>query len=286
MDDVDENEKMVEKSLLDIIHRIHAAEIKSLIRNIQELLKKYHNAEDLTWKAISAYNKANMTPCQFINDHQSAMVTDFNEVRSNWFCDPRSRKLFQFNHLMQKVTMWIDWEPDEVSEPWRRAIEISFIPYTKKYFESGACSVFGTSKNDIIIITICFSHRLRNRGHVYSGSWKSVWTVRIIKGLQEAELKGTLKIDAYYSEEGLSSLTADRNIDFIIPISDKEQTVSKLTNLVEKFETEFHTSVIENHLDISKNILKLFRRRLPIYKTSMNWNVRFGKPDISKSKLF
>jgi capping protein alpha len=88
------------------------------------------NNDDLLEKgcidATSNYNKQQFVPVRLEGVDDIAMITPFNELSDGRFYDPKSKKVFTYDHLRKEAS---DVHPanahdiDEKQEPWRVALQ-------------------------------------------------------------------------------------------------------------------------------------------------------------------
>lgn len=83
------------------------------------------------------------------------LITEFNELGSNRYYDPRSRQSFKYDHLREETSDLQQWTPDPTSEPWRSALEEVWSKYCADHYHNGVSAVFGTSQNGTITLTAC-----------------------------------------------------------------------------------------------------------------------------------
>lgn len=184
-----------EKCISSIILRTPDGHIDAVLNILIRLLQKQTLEpfmKRLSWllKALSQYNKNHLLICKIGNFKRPAMITNFNEVRNGYFCDPVNHRLFQFDHRFKSVISSTFWEPDDESESWRQAVDGVFCHYVQNNFKTGNCGVFGTSQNGALAVTVCIVERHHNPNNFCSSCWRSVWILVIIPELPEALLKG------------------------------------------------------------------------------------------------
>lgn len=86
-------------------------------------------------------------------------------------------------------------------------------------------------------------------------------------------------MEGYYAHNGKAFMTSEKVVDTHIKLQDEVNTASEMLKGVKDFEETFHQSVLDAYCDISENILKTFRRKMPVSKVAMNWNVHMIKAD-------
>lgn len=74
------------------------------------------------------------------------LITEYNDLGSQRFYDPRSKQSFKYDHLRKEAQDYEPYEPDAMAEPWRSALQEEISAYTESHYRRGACSVFAKSQ--------------------------------------------------------------------------------------------------------------------------------------------
>ena len=100
--------------------------------------------------------------------YKQVLVTEYNDLGSNRFYDPKSRQSFKYDHLKEEASEYQSWTPDLVSEPWRAALEEVWTKYCSEHYHNGVCGVFGSSQNGQINLTACIEdHQFQPKNYWY-----------------------------------------------------------------------------------------------------------------------
>ncbi|CAG2166444.1 unnamed protein product, partial [Oppiella nova] len=181
------------------------------------------------------------------------------------------------------VSDYEPWKPDPLSEPWRAALDEVWLKYCTDHYPNGVCAVFGFSKNGQISLTACIEGHTYQPKNYCNGKWRSVWSVVFEGSGSRAELKGVIKAQVHYYEDGNVQFFSSKDIQKQITISNEKQTAEEMRRLVEEAESEYQTAVSDNYRTMSETTFKALRRALPVIQQKLDWNRLTVRPFVSQS---
>ncbi|XP_058807923.1 F-actin-capping protein subunit alpha isoform X2 [Phymastichus coffea] len=200
------------------------------------------------------------------------LITEYNDLGNQRFYDSRSKQSFKYDHLRKEATEYEAYEPDITAEPWRSALQEEILAYTQSHYRHGSCSVFGKSQGDNITLTACIEDHQFQPKNYWNGRWRSVWSVNFSTSSGVAELKGSLKVQVHYYEDGNVQLVSSKEVKETLTISTEKQTVKELIRIVQESENDYQTAISENYQNMSDTTFKALRRQLPVMRTKIDWN--------------
>lgn len=110
------------------------------------------------------------------------------------FYDPRTKQSFRYDHLRKEASDYQSYEPDQLAEPWRAALDIETLAYTANHYRHGVSSVFGRSQNGQITLNVSIEDHQFQPKNFWNGRWRSQWHITFTPGSGSAsEMKGVLK---------------------------------------------------------------------------------------------
>jgi capping protein alpha len=113
------------------------------------------------------------------------------------FADPRTKQSFKYDHLRKEATDFQNYEPNQIAEAWRSALDVEAIQYTANHYRHGVCSVFGRNdpSTNQIILSLCVEDHQFQPQNYWNGKWRSQWNIIFNNnGTGAAEVRGVLKV--------------------------------------------------------------------------------------------
>lgn len=192
--------------------------------------------------------------------------------KSTKYIDYIGKKLFNIDYTTRKSIDIEDYDDGDIEYPTNFE---GLVNQLKQYGEDHYPSVFAMNiiPKDGLRILI-YGQRV-NQENFYSGTWSSNYV------LKDGTLRGEIKLDIHYYEEG------NVRLNFSEEISENVSNDKNLVKIIENIEHKLSLKVIESFNELNQRTFKNLRRLLPITRSKINWgnaigNYRLGSDVINK----
>lgn len=254
----------------DFILHSPPGEFNEVFNDVRGLINNDALLKEGTYLAFASYNKQQTLPIKIENSDYPVLITQFNDLGSNKFYDPRSKQSFTFDHLRKEPLNFEIWQPDSETEFWRSTFETEFTSYTSLHYKNGTCSVFAKQENASIVITACIEDHSFQAKNFWNGRWRSQWTFSV--GSSNIDISGFLRIHVHYYENGNVQLVSSKEIKQSISLTSELLAVKDILKIAEEAESEYQIAITENYQTLSETTFKALRRQLPVTRTKIDWD--------------
>ncbi|TPX71508.1 hypothetical protein SpCBS45565_g01083 [Spizellomyces sp. 'palustris'] len=195
--------------------------------------------------------------------HQ-VILSKYGKVDETRYLDPRSSQTFYVDHIRQTTSDAEEVERNAETEPYRDALDQAAAKYIAEHYPNGVATVF--DGNELVLQIVDNKY---NPDNFWNGRWRSIWTTQI----GSSEVKGLVRVNVHYYEDGNVQLTASKDLTVNIgSSSDPRAFATAAIKQIAKAEADFQHALSDKLADLSEGIFKGLRRALPITRNKINWD--------------
>ncbi|KAI7693127.1 F-actin-capping protein subunit alpha [Sarcoptes scabiei] len=259
----------------DFILHAPPGQFREVFNDVRHLLSNDSLLKDKASNIFAQYRKDQLTPAA-LSDNEFTLITEFNELGSNRFYNPKTKKSFKYDFLTEETSEIQSWEPDAANEPWRSALEEIWSVYCADHYYNGISSVFATNQHDHFVLSACIEAHQFQPNNYWNGLWRSIWTITFNPNLGKAEIFGKIKAQVHYYENGNVQLVSFKEIKDSTSFSSEKQLAENFKSIVEESENEYQVAIAKNYQNMSDTTFKALRRALPVTRSKIDWHKIMG----------
>ena len=243
---------------------------------IGHLGKSLENLRSVVGEQVMDTNDVKKEIHNYGENHLSAVNNEVTNTKV--VISPLTKDAEGFYHDQgQKVKFKIGIESGAVEEAQktdiqndlRDVIEQKVKEYLEKCYKMEVTRYnvyFNEGDNKIVVLISVHNLNLKS---FWSGEWLSTWEFDI----SGKQVKGTLRANTYYYEEGNIQFNLDTKFDGNADGADNSSIADSLVDFIKTSENSVQLELEKVYDELSENYIKPLRRKLPVTGTKMNWNI-------------
>ncbi|EGV65339.1 subunits of heterodimeric actin filament capping protein Capz [Yamadazyma tenuis ATCC 10573] len=192
---------------------------------------------------------------------------------SSKYIDFVGRQLFNVDIDTQKAIDLEDYSPTEEYPSYFDDLVEQLEQYGEDHYPSTYAYTIVPKGDEVFVIII--GQRLNNDNY-YTGQWNSTYVIK------NGTIKGDIKVDIHYFEDGNVRLNYDESTSGQISASAKN-----IINFINSSENKTTLKIVDNFNELNQRYFKNLRRLLPVTRSKIHWgnaigNYRLGSDVVNK----
>lgn len=188
------------------------------------------------------------------------IVSKHNSLGNNRYFDTASSTSFAFDPETSTASSLQSHTPDSQHTDLAKSIAKSLAPYAKEHYPSAAVAAFPTDSG-VAIVLVANKYSLNN---FWAGRWRSSYVLDPSSGA----LKGEIKVDVHYFEDGNVRMQTEKAVDVKSAGSGAAEVVKQIGHIERKYQEELNRGFVA----LNEGVFKGLRRQLPVTRQRVEWD--------------
>ncbi|XP_048357457.1 F-actin-capping protein subunit alpha-3 [Sphaerodactylus townsendi] len=228
------------------------------------------------------HNKKNFKAVNLLGGN--SLVTHYNDLRGNRFFDPQRTFSFRYDHLSGRTDKFLlQGTMGDDAELWRSTLNGALKTYMKMHFPVGTCCVFRKALKSSSYFVVCIEGHQYQPSESFNGLWTSEWTFACTP--PSTEVTGNYHLQIHYFRKANWQATVDKTVEKSVPLINRVQFATALAKFIEAEDNEFQIALEKNLQELSVDLWKTLRRRIPVTRTVIRWDKLLSEEN-TKVKTF
>jgi capping protein alpha len=220
-----------------------------------------------------------MIPVAAPGGEYSVLLTKVGELDASHYVDPQGEQVLTVDHINTTCTGSRPFGAGEskfsgsAGAPFRVSLNEHIQSYVKDHFAQGTATVYALTEGSAVTLTVCIGATKTSPRNFWSGRWRSTWTAVIHPGrASDVTLKGSIKVQAHFYEEGNVQLAGDTEKTAQVSGvgADAAASAAAIAAAITKMEDEYQNGLETVFLNLKA--FQSLRRKLPIHAEKFNWD--------------
>ena len=249
-----------------IIKKTPIGHLGKSLDNLKSVVGEQVMDTDEVKKEIHTYGETHLSPVSNEVTNTKVVISSLTKDSEGFYHDQGQKVKFKIGLESGAVE---EAQQEEVNNDLRDTIETKIKEYLKKCYKMDVTKYnvyFDGSANKIVVLISVHNLNLKS---FWSGEWLSTWEFDI----SGKQVKGTLRANTYYYEEGNIQFNLDTNFNSTVKGGDNNAIAANLIEFIKTSENSVQLELEKVYDELSENYIKPLRRKLPVTGTKMNWNI-------------
>ena len=249
-----------------IIKKTPIGHLGKSLENLRSVVGEQVMDTDDVKKEIHNYGETHLSPVNNDVTNTKVVISPLTKDSEGFYHDQGQKVKFKIGLESGAVE---EAQSTEIHNDLRDAVQAKLKQYLEKCYKMDVTKYnvyFDGSANKIVVLISVHNLNLKS---FWSGEWLSTWELDI----SGKNVKGTLRANTYYYEEGNIQFNLDTKFNSTIQGGDNNATAINLIEFIKKSENSVQLELEKVYDELSENYIKPLRRKLPVTGTKMNWNI-------------
>ena len=240
-----------------IIKKTPIGHLGKSLENLRSVVGEQVMDTDDVKKEIHNYGETHLSPVNNDVTNTKVVISQLTKDSEGFYHDQGQKVKFKIGLESGAVE---EAQSTEIHNDLRDAIQTKLKQYLEKCYKMDVTKYnvyFDGSANKIVVLISVHNLNLKS---FWSGEWLSTWELDI----SGKNVKGTLRANTYYYEEGNIQFNLDTKFNSTIQGGDNNATATNLIEFIKKSENSVQLELEKVYDELSENYIKPLRRKLPV----------------------
>ncbi|CAG8956508.1 hypothetical protein HYFRA_00003895 [Hymenoscyphus fraxineus] len=212
--------------------------------------------------AFEKYNEEQFATVKLPGGSQHVIVSSHNSLGDGRYYDVESSSSFAFDHATQKASAVQSHVLESSQLDLIKSLLKSLGSHCSEHYPNSSYGVYPIENDsDIAILVVANKYSPNN---FWNGRWRSLY----VYSPSSSQLKGTLKVDVHYYEDGNVRLLTTKPVSASISSASASTIMREIAVAEKKYQEEIN----KGFSSLSEGAFKGLRRQLPITRQKIEWD--------------
>ena len=249
-----------------IVKKTPIGHLGKSLENLRSVVGEQVMDTDDVKKEIHTYGETHLSAVNNDVTNSKVVISALTKDAEGFYHDQGQKVKFKIGLESGAVE---EAQASEIQNDLRDTIEQHLKEYLEKCYKMDVTRYnvyYDESAHKIVVLISVHNLNLKS---FWSGEWLSTWELNI----NGHQIKGTLKANTYYYEEGNVQFSLDTKFNGNASSGDNNAIANSLIEFIKTSENSVQLELERVYDELSENYIKPLRRKLPVTGTKMNWNI-------------